>query len=280
MRGLRGALTALLVGAALTGCGAEDAPESAPTTAPSRQAAPAEQPTTAADFLDLADKAMSAQHGWTFSVRGSEGLDLGAERNSASYEATVRRTTDEPWALHSTGTSHRPSGDVAEEVYVVDGTGYVKEGSAGWQQGPLSDPEIANKTEDPLAALDAFREYGDEVTVVRSDGRVELRVRTASSAALPDVRDQGVVEKALREYTPTLEQLRSSGVTADESAITVERAEESVVLDARTHRITAHVFRCTFTVPYGEQTISYSQEVTERNSGPYEGTIALPEAVG
>jgi hypothetical protein len=54
-----------------------------------------------------------------------------------------------------------------EEIYVADGTAYVRKGTAAWEHGPLTDPEFADKVEDPLAALDAFRGYGDEVTLAR-----------------------------------------------------------------------------------------------------------------
>ncbi|QOV36056.1 hypothetical protein IM697_39505 [Streptomyces ferrugineus] len=243
-------------------------------------AEPAPAPETPAEFLALAKEAMAAEEGWRFTVRGSEELVLRGQKSGAGYSAQVRRTTGDPWALHSTGSIRTSKGVTrSEEIYVVDGTGYVKEGDAAWRHGPLSDPEIADKVEDPVAALDAFGDYGDAVSLTVSDRRVELRVRT-TPGALTAVRDQAVVRKALRELAPTLEQLRAAGVTAPESGITVERAEESVVLDPSTYQITSHAFRCVFRIPYGSGVIRYGQDVTERTSGPYGEAVVLPEGVG
>lgn len=287
MRRTRGVVAAFLVAAGSAGCsGAPDPggpgqenPVSSRSAQPSRQAAPAEpEPRTAAAFLALAKEAMAGEQGWTFAVKGSEELVLQGQKSAATYTATVHRTTGEPWALHSTGTSRSKGVAKSEEVYVVDGTGYVKEGAAAWTHGPLSDPEFADRAEDPVAALDAFQAYADAVSLAESDGRVELRVH-ATSAALTAVRDQEVVKKALRELTPTLKQLRAAGVAAPESGITVERVEESLTLDASTYQVTSHTFRCTFLIPYGGQDIRYSQDVTERNDGTFAGAIALPDGV-
>ncbi|MBX9397091.1 hypothetical protein K4749_26715 [Streptomyces sp. TRM72054] len=281
------AALAVLLAVALTGCSDstdEGKPvESEQPTAQSPQAAPAEpKPRTAAEFLARAEEAMAGQKGWTFAVKGREGLLLQGQENAATYTATVRRTTGDPWALHSTGTTLSKGVSKPEEIYVADGTAYVKKGTAAWEHGPVTDPEFANKVEDPLAALDAFRGYGDEVTAARPDGpdgQVELRVRT-TTAPLTDVRNQAVVQRALRELAPTLRQLRAAGVAAPESEIAVEGVEESLVLDASTYRLTAHTFKCTFLIPYNGQRIRYDQEVTERTSGTYDGTVALPEGVG
>ncbi|GAB2860733.1 hypothetical protein GCM10027074_29810 [Streptomyces deserti] len=286
--GRRAAATAVccLLSLASAGCsgagtGREEppGPPSAAATAPSRPVAPAAPPDTAEEFLARAEEAMAQEKGWTFAVEGREGLVLRGQANTATYTATVHRTTDEPWALHSTGTSVSGKGVArSEEVYVVDGTGYVKDGTA-WRHGPLTEPGIADKVEDPVAALDALRTYADAVRPVESAGRLELRVRTAP-AALPAVRGQGVVRKALRELAPTLEQLRAAGVTAPESRIRVERAEETVALDPATYRITSHTFRCAFLIPYGDRTIRYSQDVTQRTEGRFTGSIALPPEAG
>ncbi|ELS55930.1 hypothetical protein [Streptomyces viridochromogenes] len=280
------AAAALVVSAALTGCSA-DAAEATPSE-PSRQAAapaasavgePTPAPETSAEFLALAKKAMDAQKGWRFTVRGSENLVLQGRESGATYSARVHRTTGAPWALHSVGSSRSSKGVTeSEEVYVVDGVGYVKEGAAAWRHGPLTDPGIAGKVEDPVAALDTFEEYGRAVSLTTSDRRVELRVRTVS-AALPAVRGQGVVRKTLRELAPTLEQLRAAGVAAPESGITVERAEETLVLDSATYEVTSHTFRCVLRIPYGTGGIRYAQEVTERTAGPYEGAVVLPAGV-
>lgn len=281
MRTRLAATAALLLSAALTGCAADGAPPSEPTR-PAAAPAPVESPSapapeTSADYLALAKQAMAAQKGWRFAVRGSEALTLQGQTSGATYSATVRRTTGASWALHSVGSTRTSKGMTKPEaIYVVDGVGHVKEGDAAWRHGPLADPEIADKVEDPMAALDAFEDYGDAVSLTASDRSVELRVRT-TSAALPAVRDQGVVRKALRELAPTLEQLRAAGVTAPESGITVERAEETLLLNPSTYEVTSHTFRCVLRIPYGTQGIRYAQEVTERTSGTYEGTVRLPE---
>lgn len=213
-------------------------------------------------------------------ARRSEELVLQGRSTRATYVARVDRTTGEPWALHSVGSSRSSKGVTeSEELYVVEGVGYVKEGDAAWRHGPLTDPEFADKVEDPVAALDAFQGYGDAVALTASGGRIELRARTAS-ATLPAVRDQGVVGKALRELAPTLKQLRAAGVPARESGITVERAEETLVLNSSTYEVTAHTFRCVLRIPYGTGSIRYGQEVTERTTGPYTGAVALPAGVG
>ncbi|MET9969091.1 hypothetical protein ABZZ80_24960 [Streptomyces sp. NPDC006356] len=280
------AVTALLLAAAMTACA--DSPDdgqpvdSAQSTSPSPQAAPAEpapEPRTAAEFLARAEEAMAGRKGWTFAVKGREGLVLQGQENAATYTATVRRTTGDPWALHSTGATLSKGVSKPEEIYVADGTAHVKKGTAGWEHGPLTDPEFADKVEDPLAALDAFRGYGAEVTLATPADRVELRVRT-TTAPLPGVRDEAVVKKALRELAPTLRQLRAAGVTAPESEIAVEGVEETLVLDPSTYRITAHTFKSGFRIPYDGQSIRYEQEVTERTEGPYDGTVARPEGIG
>jgi len=281
---------------ALTGCSGDTGADSAHPAEPTRSraaqkdgqsehAAPA-RPRTAEEFLARAEEAMSGAKGWTFTVKGREGLTTQGQQSAATYTATVRRTTGKTWALHSTGTSYSKGVGKPEELYVADGTAYVKEGGAGaaWKHGPLSDPEFANKVEDPVAALDAFRTYaadpasGDGISLIRSGAKVELRIRTAS-ASLSSVRERNIVKKAVRELSPTLEKLRAAGVTASESRITVERAEESLVLDASTYRITSHTFRCSFGIPYGGQAIRYSQDVSEHNEGKLVGTVALPPEV-
>ncbi|MFF8354950.1 hypothetical protein ACF063_15980 [Streptomyces chartreusis] len=277
-------MVAVLLAAALTGCaGAADEGKpvaSAQPGARSAQAAPAEaEPRTAAEFLARAEEAMAGQKGWTFAVKGREGLVLSGRASSATYSATVRRTTGEAWALHSTGATVSKGVSKSEEIYVADGTAYVRKGAAGWEHGPVTDPEFADKVEDPIAALDAFREYGDEVTLAQPDGRVELRAR-AASGPLTGVRDRAVVQKALRELAPTLRQLRAAGVTTPESAIAVGGVEELLVINPSTYRVTAHTFKCTFLIPYDGQRIRYEQDVTERTSGTYDEVVAVPEGLG
>ncbi|WP_210585857.1 hypothetical protein [Streptomyces sp. GESEQ-35] len=279
------AVPAVLLAAALTGCADstdEGKPvESAQPTAQSPQAVPADpEPRTAAEFLARAEEAMAGQKGWTFAVKGREGLVLRGQENAATYTATVHRTTGDPWALHSTGTTLSKGVSKPEEIYVADGTAYVKKGTAAWEHGPLNDPDFADKVEDPLAALDAFRGYGDEVTLTASedgrDGQVELRVHIPSGR-LSDRRHQPALEKAAREFRSTLDQLRAAGVTASEREIVLGRLEEVLVLDAATFRITSHRFAFGLQIPYDGQRIRYDQEVTERTSGTYNGAVMLPE---
>ncbi|WP_405590664.1 hypothetical protein [Streptomyces sp. NBC_01092] len=278
------AVPAMLLAAALTGCaGAADEGKpagSAQPTAPSRQAAPADpEPRTAAEFLARAEEAMAGQKGWTFTVKGREGLVLRGQENAATYTATVRRTTGDAWALHSTGSTLSKGVSKPEEIYVADGTAYVKKGSDAWEHGAVTDPEFADRVEDPLAALDAFQGYGDNVTPARTGRQVELRVRT-TAGPLTGVRDQDVVQKAVRELAPTLRQLRAAGIAAPESEIAVGGVEETLVLDAATYRITTHTFKCTFLIPYDGQRIRYEQDLTERTLGTYDGTVAKPEGLG
>ncbi|MGW5663447.1 hypothetical protein ACWEWG_25595 [Streptomyces sp. NPDC003758] len=278
-----------LLSLSLAGC-AESGGTGAPAESPAAnvgarpKAAPA-APRTPEEFLARAREAMSGQKGWTFAVKGNEGLASQGQQSTATYTATLRRTQS-PVALHSTGTTYAKGVAKPEEVYVVDGTGYVRKGAAGapWKSGPLSDPKIANVVEDPVAALTAFGSYAREesgggVSVVKSGGAVELRAEV-SSVKLPAVRDRGVVKQAVRELTPTLEQVRAAGVSAPESQILVERVEEVLSLDSATYRIRSHRFRCTFLIPYGGRTMRYSQDVTERTEGAFTGTITLPTGLG
>ncbi|MFD1658566.1 hypothetical protein ACFSL4_10170 [Streptomyces caeni] len=281
-----------LVSLSLSGCaesgstasgtpvGSASATTTKPTSAPS-------EPRTPEEFLARAREAMSGQKGWTFTVKGNEGLLYQGSQSTATYKATVRRTQS-PLALHSTGTTYTKGVAKPEEVYVVDGTGYVKKGGteARWKSGALSDPAIANAVEDPVAALDAFGAYAREehtgsgvLAVTSAAGQVELSVSTAP-AALTAVRDRGAVKKAVRELAPTLEKLRAAGITAPEDRIVVQNVEEVLSLDATTYRIRSHRFRCTFLIPYRGQNLRYSQDVTERAQGPYTGTITLPTDVG
>jgi len=268
----------------LTGCGevggtaeAEPKTSTKPVASPSKAA----EPRTPEEFLARAREAMSGQKGWTFTVKGSEGLTSQGQQSSATYTATVHRT-QEPMALHSIGTTHSKGVAKPEEVYVVDGTGYVRKGGSGaqWKTGPLSDPEIADTVEDPIAALDAFRGYAQEepadgIAIRKATDGVELRV-TTDSATLPAVQDRGVVKQGVRELTPTLEQLRAAGVAASDDQITVERVEEVLTLNPTTYRITSHRFRCTFLIPYQGQNLRYSQDVTEHTEGVFTGAITLP----
>ncbi|WP_435214669.1 hypothetical protein [Streptomyces sp. bgisy034] len=282
---MRGAVAAVavLLAAVTTGCaGAADEGKPVASAQPgprSPQAAPADaEPRTVAEFLARAEEAMAGEKGWTFVVKGREGLVLRGQESSATYTATVRRSTGEAWALHSTGATVSKGVSRPEEIYVADGTAHVKKGAAGWEHGPVTDPEFADKVEDPIAALDALRDYGDEVTLAKPDGRVELRAR-AASGPLTGVRDKAVVQKALRELASTLRQLRAAGVAAPESGIAVEGVAETLVLDPSTYRVTAHTFTCAFLIPYDGQRIRYEQEVSERTSGTYDGVVAVPEGL-
>jgi hypothetical protein len=236
-------------------------------------------PRTPEEFLARAREAMAAEDGWTFAVKGKEGVVLQGQGSAASYTSTVRRTQD-PEALHSTGTIVSKGAGKPEEVFVVGGVGYVKEGGAGavWKKGPVSDSDIANKVEDPVDALDAFAGYGKGVEVLKADGAVRLQVRVGSGL-LGDLKGRPAVKKAVRELEPTLAQLRKSGVTAGGSQITLNRLDEVLVLDAKTFRVTSHRFECSFLIPYQGQSITYSQDVKEANRGVFDGDIRLPAGV-
>ncbi|WP_309484430.1 DUF6612 family protein [Streptomyces himalayensis] len=240
-------------------------------------------PETPEEFLDRAEEAMAAEKGWTFAVRGRERLVLQGQTNGASYESTVRLTQD-PKAFHSTGATTSSKGvRKAEEIFVVDGTGYVKEGTGAWKQEPASEPEMKNKVEDPLSAIEEFRSYvtesGGDVTLTRQGGQVRLQV-SVSSRKLPQVRERAYVEKAMRELNPTLKQLQNAGVSATEDQLTLSSLKETMILDADSYRITSHRFQFGFLIPYGAQNITFAQDVSESNKGVFEGSIELPAGVG
>ncbi|MER5459190.1 hypothetical protein ABT010_00545 [Streptomyces sp. NPDC002668] len=272
----------------LAACGAaeEDGPvepagaESPAATQSSEAPAAPESPE---DFLDLADKAMAEEGAWTFSVKGQEGLTLQGRKSAATYRATVRRGM-EPEALHSQGVSTSSKGTRKnEEIYVVDGTAYLKEGSAPWKNAPTSDPETQNKVEDPVAAIQEFREYaqaaGDDMTLTKADGTIQLRVGNGRQK-LTAVRDRAWVKKARREFDPTAEQLRDAGIPVTDAQLTLAGLEEVLVLDARTYRIKSHRFEFGFLVPYaGGQDIRYEQDVRQENQGTFDGKIELPAGV-
>lgn len=293
---------ALGLGLLATGCsqgGGGDPGVSGSTAAakPAESAEASPSPRTPEDYLARAREAMGTRKGWTFSVTGSEGLTSGGQGSIATYKATVNRTggssTSSSRALHSTGSTTSKGAVKPEEIYVADGTVHIKKGVGGsWKSGPLSDPEMADAVEDPMAALDEFAGYvngepadgGSTVTIAKSSGgSFELKATVPSDSGGPRelsaVRDQGVVKQALRELRPTLDQLRAAGVAVSESAITVERAEEVLTLDPATYRITSHRFRCAFLIPYGGQNMRYSQDVNERTQGEFTGSIVLPAAV-
>ncbi|WP_431966868.1 hypothetical protein [Actinacidiphila sp. bgisy160] len=243
-----------------------------------------ESPKSPEDFLNLAAAAMADESGWTFSVTGSEGLTLQGQRSAATYRATVHRGTD-PEALHAEGVSTSSKGTKkSEEIYVVGGTAYLKEGHAAWKRAPASDPEMEDKTEDPVAAVKEFARYaqaagGGDVKLTESRGTVELRV-AAGKQKLAAVKDRAWAKKAQREFDPTAEQLRKAGVPVNEDQLTLSRLEEVLVLDAATYRVKSHRFEFGILVPYtGAGDIAYEQDVREENQGAYAGRIELPAGV-
>lgn len=272
----------------LAACGAaeEDGPaDSAGAESPGAtqsSAAPA-APESPEDFLDLAEKAMAEEGAWTFSVTGQEGLTLQGQKSAATYRATVRRGM-EPDALHSQGVSTSSKGTTQnEEIYVVDGTAHLKEGGASWKASPASDPEMQNKVEDPVEAIEEFRAYartaGDDVKLTEADGTVELRVASGKQK-LTAVQDRAWVTKAQREFDPTAKQLRDAGITVNHAQLTLSSLEEVLVLDAKTYRIKNHRFAFGFLVPYaGGQDITYEQDVRQENQGTFDGKIEFPVGV-
>ncbi|MFD7998828.1 hypothetical protein [Streptomyces mirabilis] len=223
---------------------------------------------------------MSAEKGWTFALHGSESLVMaGQAPSTATYAATAHRTTA-PEALQQNGTITTGKGvRKSEVVYVVGGTGYVKEGGEAWKKGPLSDRDIANDVEDPMADLDAFGAYAKSAKVSRTgaDGAdVRLQV-TASGWQLSAARSRPALKWAVREMEPALVQLRDAGVTATDSQITLKSLTETWDLDAaHGYRLTSHRYAYTFLIPYRAGDITVSQEVRADNRGVFAGSVALP----
>ncbi|WP_250400784.1 hypothetical protein [Streptomyces cellostaticus] len=227
---------------------------------------------------------MKDERGWTFALRGSESAVMrGQPPSSATFTATVHRV-NAPGALQQTGTVTTGKGERRSElVYVVGGTGYVKDGAGAWRKGPLSDPGIANDVEDPLAELDAFAAYAESAEVIRraaADGGVRLQVG-ASGWQLSAARDRPALKRAVREVEPTLAQLRKAGVTAADGSITLESLTETWDLDAaHGYRVASHRYAFTFLVPFRGGDITVSQEVRADNRGPFTGRVALPPDAG
>ncbi|MFF2405283.1 hypothetical protein [Streptomyces sp. NPDC058092] len=278
----------------LAACGAEDGQSESAVSKSSKSPGSSETkespkpsvasvPESPEDFLDLAEKAMAVESAWTFSVKGQEGLTLQGRKSAASYRATVRRGMA-PEALHSQGVSTSSKGAKEnEEIYVVDGTAYLKKGGAPWKDAPASDPEMRNKVEDPVAAIEEFRAYaraatGDEVKLTEEDGTVELRVGS-DKQKLTAVRDRAWVKKAVREFDPTAEQLRTAGIPVNDAQLTLSGLEEVLVLDATTYRVKSHRFEFGFLIPYGGQNITFEQDVQQANQGTFNGKIELPADV-
>ncbi|MET9676631.1 hypothetical protein ABZY68_26560 [Streptomyces sp. NPDC006482] len=281
--------------AAVSGCGTQQpaGPTAATTTAsPSASPSPESTPTPErtkddteagpAELLARAEAAMGAEAGWTFAVTGEESLkQSGAPGSTASYSATVERTGS-PEALHQTGTILSKGKRTPEELYAVDGTGYVREGGSGaaWREGPLTDPEIAAKVEDPLTVLGSFTDYaekGERIEVTRTGGEIRLRIRIPSGS-LADRTERPAIAKAALEFRPTLDKLRKAGVTAGEKRIVLTGLEETLVLDARTHRMTSYRSSFGFAVPHEGRQLRYEQRLGADTRSPFTGRIEVPAA--
>lgn len=287
----RTAVLVLPLALTLAACGAEaDEPAgpASPATAaaPSATPEPPKEPESAEDFLDLAQKAMTEESAWTFSVRGEEGLTLQGQRSAATYAGTVRRGVGSA-TLHSQGVSTSSKGKKkTEELYVIGDDGYLKEGDAAWKAVSPADPEMRNKAEDPIGVVDEFRIYaqtpGGDVKVTESEadggGTVELRV-VSGRQKLSAVQDRAWAKKAKREFDSTAVQLRKAGIPVDDAQLTLSGLEEVLVLDAKTYRIKSHRLEFGFLIPYNGQDISFEQQVGEENEGPYAGKIELPAGV-
>ncbi|MBV7698879.1 hypothetical protein [Streptomyces sp. TRM70350] len=238
---------------------------------------------TPEDHLDLAEDAMAARPGWTFQVRGEEKLTQAEQQSEAIYSAMMERTQD-PLALHVLGNVSTGKDTRGEELFVFDNTAYLrKEGSPEWKQASATDPAIANKVEDPVAALADFRGYmkktdGVDVTLTKLayGQQVSLRADVASRK-LADAPDRPWAAKARREVQPALDRLREAGVRVNEDQLTLVSLEEELVLDSATHRILTHWFR--FTVRLPSDHITYTQEVKETNRGEFRERIEVPEDI-
>ncbi|MEU0085635.1 hypothetical protein [Streptomyces sp. NPDC006274] len=287
----RTAVLVLPLALTLAACGAESdepAGPASPATAAASSATPepTKAPESAEDFLDLAQKAMTQESAWTFSVRGEEGLTLQGQRSAATYAGTVRRGMGSA-TLHSQGVSTSSKGKKkTEELYVLGDEGYLKEGDAAWKAVSPADPEMRNKAEDPIGVVDEFRIYaqtpGGDVKVTESEadggGTVELRV-VSGKQKLSAVQDRAWAKKAKREFDSTAVQLRKAGIPVGDAQLTLSGLEEVLVLDARTYRIRSHRLEFGFLIPYNGQDISFEQQVGEENAGPYAGKIELPAGV-
>ncbi|MEU6422846.1 hypothetical protein [Streptomyces spiralis] len=254
-----------------------------PKSASPARTEPAAKPRTAAQFVARARQAMGAEKGWTFALSGSESVVMrGQAPSSATYAATVHRTVS-PDALEQNGTITTSKGErKAERVYVVGGTGYVKQGAEAWKKGPLSDPDIADDVEDPMAELAAFAAYTKSAKVSRAGaGGQDVRLRvTASGWQLSAARDRPALKKAVREAEPTLAQLRKAGVSATDGQITLKSFDETWDLDAaHGYRLISHRYAFTFLVPFQGGDITLSQEVRAGNRGVFTGNVALPNGV-
>lgn len=213
--------------------------------------------------------------------QGEEDLTAQGQTNAASYRATVQ-LTQRPETLHSQGVSVSKGKDRSEEIFVTGNTAYLKETGQSWQHGPVSEPEMQSKVEDPLAGLEAFRTYLRDpavgVTLTRSACEVELRVR-ASSKKFSAVWNQGFMEKVRAELDSTMKQLEKAGVPVNEQQFTLSSLQETLTLDSVTHRIVSHRFQFGVVIPYGQQGITYSQDVQEDARGVFGGDIRPPAGV-
>ncbi|MDQ0992659.1 hypothetical protein [Streptomyces sp. V3I7] len=213
-------------------------------------------------------------------MRGSESAVMqGRAPSGATYAATVHRTTS-PKALQQNGTITSSKGErKPEAVYVVGGTGYVKKGAEAWEKGPLSDPDIADSLEDPVAELDALRTYAKSAKVSRtgSGGRsVQLQV-SATGWQLSAARSRPALKIPVREIGSTLAQLRGAGVTATDGQITLKSFTDTWVLDAEHgYRLASHRYAFAFLIPFRGGDITVSQEVRADNRGMFSGSVALP----
>jgi hypothetical protein len=247
-----------------------------------------QKPQTPEAHLDLAEEAMAAGPGWKFQVRGVEKLTLRGQQNEAIYSGVLERTQN-PMALHGLGTVTTGAGagqrTHGEELFVLDDTGYLNsERSGEWKEAPATDPEMANKVEDPVAALADFRGYmqratGVEVTLMKSAYGNQITLKAdVTSRKLGGVRDRPWAAKAQREVEPTLDRLREAGIRVSHAQLTLVRLEEELVLDSATHRVLTHWFRFTVRMPYGSDDITYTQEVKETNRGEFKERIEGPDA--
>ncbi|MFF8609581.1 hypothetical protein ACF06X_27050 [Streptomyces sp. NPDC015346] len=228
---------------------------------------------------------MDAETGWTFAVTGKESLkQSGApegQGSAASYSATVDRTGS-PEALHQSGTVLSKGRRKAEEVFAVDGTGYVRKGAPGtpWTKGPLTDPEIAAKVEDPMAALASFITYierDERIEVTRAGREIKLQIRIPAGQ-LADRSERPAIAKAVQEFRPTLDKLRKAGVTAGEERIVLAGFEETLILDAHTYRMTSYRSSFGFTVPHEGRQLRYEQELRADTRRTFTGRIEVPDA--
>lgn len=271
----------------VSGCAEEGGSARAAAESVSQESGAPKASGTAEGFLVAAREAMAAEPGWNFTVQGKESLEtLGAGRPKTATYTAEGRWTSRPHVVETDGTIAGGDGKRPVRSYVVDGIGYFREGDGAWEKRSVAKPETAARIEDPMTEVASFKEYvaspadpeTDQVRVVRDGDEVRLRVKFGHQA-LADRNKSRALDKAGREFAPTLAQLREQGVKVQADDIILRHFDEQLVLDAKTHHVRAHTLTFSFALPYQGSEITYTQEVRQVVDAPFGGTIELPDSV-